>query len=464
MLLPSLLDQGVDTDSAVTIDGTSFTAPALLGAANAVVPRLHGAHTVAVLAAPTAHTVVAIVGALRAGVTVVPVPPDSGPVEINHILNDSQAQAWLGPSPTLDGVKPLPVVPVRVHARDWHQHLEPHPDTPAFIMYTSGTTGLPKGAVLTRRAIAAGLDALADAWDWTARDIVVHGLPLFHVHGLILGLLGPLRFGSSLIHTGKPTPQAYAEAPGSLYFGVPTVWARLAKEPDYARAIADARLLVSGSASLPETVFEKIAELTGHEIVERYGMTETLITVSARADGPRKPGWVGVALRGVETRIVDDNGCVVPHDGNSIGVLHVRGPMVSSGYFRRPDANAEAFTADGWFITGDIAMIDPQGCHRIVGRASTDLIMTGGYKVGAGEVENALLSHPAVVEAAVVGKADHDLGERIVAYVVGSVADPDELITWVSDRVSHHKRPREIHFVESLPRNAMGKIQKTMLQ
>ena len=339
---------------------------------------------------------------------------------------------------------------------------EPSADASALIVYTSGTTGAPKGVVLSRRAIAAGLDGLADAWGWTPDDTLVHGLPLFHVHGLVLGVLGALRVGSRLVHTGRPTPVAYAAAGGSLYFGVPTVWGRVCAEPEAATALAGARLLVSGSAPLPVPVFEQLRALTGHAPVERYGMTETLITLSTRADGERRPGWVGVPIRGVRTRLVGEDDGAIEHDGETIGELHVAGATVFDGYLGRPDATSA--TMDGeWFRTGDAAVIDADGFHRIVGRQSMDIIKTGGYKVGAGEVETALLGHPSVIEAAVIGMPDDDLGQRIVAYVVGTEVDAAALIDHVASTLSIHKRPREIRVVEELPRNAMGKVQKNLL-
>src|SRR5690606_26534502 len=287
-LNPAAVAAGADIPDAVTIDGATFSRSDLLGAATSVAERVARAERVAVLARPTARTVLAVVGSLIAGVTVVPVPPDSGPAELAHILADSGAQAWLGEAPE-QSAQPegaaLPVIPVRLHARSWHTYPEPPAETPAFVLYTSGTTGPPKGVVLTRGAIAAGLDALAEAWGWTSKDRLVHGLLLFHVHGLVLGVLGPLRFGSPLVHTGKPTPRAYAEAGGSMYFGVPTVWSRIVEDEAAARALRDARLLVSGSAPLPVPVFEKLKALTGHAPVERYGMSETMITLSTRADG-----------------------------------------------------------------------------------------------------------------------------------------------------------------------------------
>ncbi|MBF6169018.1 acyl-CoA synthetase [Streptomyces gardneri] len=460
-LNPLAVAGGADIPDAVSIDGTTLSRSDLLGAATSVAERVARAERVAVLAEPTVQTVLAVVGCLIAGVTVVPVPPDSGTAERAHILADSGAQAWLGTAPE---DADLPVVPVRRHARSWHTYPEPDPATTAFVLYTSGTTGLPKGVVLSRGAIAAGLDALAEAWAWTAGDTLVHGLPLFHVHGLILGVLGPLRVGSPLVHTGKPTPQAYAAAKGSLYFGVPTVWSRVVDDPDSARQLADARLLVSGSAPLPVPVFERLRELTGHAPVERYGMSETMITLSTRADGERRPGWVGTPVRGVRTRIRDESGAPVPHDGESIGGLEVSGPMLFDGYLNRPEATAQSWTEDGWFRTGDVAAIDADGFHRIVGRESVDLIKSGGYRVGAGEVETVLLGHPAVAEVAVVGLPDDDLGQRITAFVVlRGNASERELIDHVAGELSVHKRPREIRMVDALPRNAMGKVQKKKL-
>ncbi|MGB8859099.1 MAG: AMP-binding protein, partial [Ilumatobacteraceae bacterium] len=202
--------------------------------------------------------------------------------------------------------------------------------------------------------------------------------------------------------------------------------------------------------------------LTGHAPIERYGMTETLITLSTRADGERRAGWVGVPIAGVRSRLVGDDGVVLDHDGEMIGELHIAGSTLFDGYLHRPDASAA--TMDGeWFRTGDAAVIDAQGFHRIVGRQSIDIIKTGGYKVGAGEVEAALLGHPSVVEAAVIGEPDDDLGQRIVAYVVGQDVVPAALIEHVAATLSVHKRPREVRVVEHLPRNAMGKVQKGLL-
>jgi fatty acid CoA ligase FadD36 len=328
------------------------------------------------------------------------------------------------------------------------------------IVYTSGTTGPPKGAVLSRRALAADLDGLADAWAWTPDDHLVHGLPLFHVHGLVLGVLGPLRVGSRLTHTVRPSPASYAAAGGTMYFGVPTVWSRICAEPGAARALRSARLLVSGSAPLPVRVFDQLVELTGLAPVERYGMTETLITLSTRADGERRPGWVGVPIEGVETRHVGDDGQTAPCDGETVGHLQVRGATLFDGYL---SGGRESDFVGGWFVTGDSVVVDDVGFHRIVGRTSIDIIKTGGYKVGAGEVETAILGHPGVREVAVVGVDDADLGQRVVAFVVADGVGADELDALLAGVLTTHKRPREIRFVDELPRNAMGKVQKSRL-
>jgi malonyl-CoA/methylmalonyl-CoA synthetase len=237
------------------------------------------------------------------------------------------------------------------------------------------------------------------------------------------------------------------------------------QDPAIAEGLAAARLLVSGSAPLPSPEFERIRRLTGQRIVERYGLTETLMNTAVRADGERRPGYVGRPLPGIDLRLVDDDGGDLDvSDDETFGEVLVRGPNLFSGYLNRPDATAEAMR-DGWFHTGDLATRSPDGYLRIVGRRSTDLIKTGGYKVGAGEIEVALLEHPAVLEVAVTGEPDPDLGERIIAWVVpdGDALDERVLIDHVAAELAPHKRPREIRFLHELPRNAMGKVVKARL-
>lgn len=442
----------------------------LLSRAQAVARAIVEMPAVAVHASPTPSTVVAVVAGLLAGVPIVPVPMDSAPDEIRYLVDDSGAGLMLGgdvPWPVVPRLS-VPMLPVGKIVGSAPLPSAIDPSDTGLIMYTSGTTGRPKGVQLSRRAIAAGLDGLAEVWRWTPDDVLVHGLPLFHVHGLVLGVLGALRVGSPLIHTGRPTPQAYAAAAGTLYFGVPTVWTRISRDRSSAAALSSARLLVSGSAGLPLPVFEAIAAATGNPPIERYGMTETLITLSTRADGERRPGWVGQPIPGVEALVVDDHDEPVPADAKTLGHLLIRGTTMFDGYLRRPDDTAAVLGTDGWLRTGDIALVDATGMHRIVGRASTDLISSGGYRIGAGEIEDALLAHPGVHEVAVVGRPHDDLGEHVVAYVVGEFAADQhgaerELIDFVAHTLATHKQPRQIRFVDALPRNAMGKVVKGQL-
>ncbi|HEY9289947.1 MAG TPA: AMP-binding protein [Microlunatus sp.] len=455
--------QGND-EATLTIAGDRIDRLPLYAAAGAVAGQLAGARVAAVLATPTVSAVISLVGCLQAGIPVVPIPPDSGAREREHLLKDSGADLWLGDRPD-DLADWLPSMIID-RSRQATPPEEPDTDSTALIMYTSGTTGAPKGALISRRALAAQLDGLASAWQWTPEDVLVQGLPLFHVHGLVLGLLGPLRVGGSLIHTGRPRPELYAEAAeagGTMFFGVPTVWSRIAAAPAAARALSSARLLVSGSAGLPSTVFRDVQEHAGQGPIERYGMTETLITLAARVGEERRPGWVGRPIDGVRARVVDDHGRPVEPDGETIGDLQIRGATLFDGYLGRPDATAASFTADGWFQTGDVAAVDAGDQHRIVGRANQDLIKSGGYRIGAGEIEAVLLDYPGIEEVAVVGVPDDDLGQRIVAYVVGDRVVEQDVINWVAGQLSVHKRPREIRRTRSLPRNAMGKIQKSQL-
>ncbi len=452
----------------VSVGDEALSAEELLQMAEATAGRIRGARAVAVCATPSLSTVLSIVTALRAGVAIVPIAHDSGRAERDHILNDSGAVAMLGDHSWEDVA--LPVVPLGGAGGSLSAGDSSDLNAAALIMYTSGTTGAPKGVLMPADPIAACLDGLADAWQWTEDDHLVHGLPLFHVHGLVLGMLGSLRRGNRVSHTVRPTPESYASKmadEATMFFGVPTVWSRMVADSSSARALKGARAIVSGSAALPVAVFEELQQLTGVTPLERYGMTETMITISTRIDGDRRPGHVGLPLNGVETRIRGDDDELLAHDGTSIGTLEVRGLTVGAGYLNRPDATAEATTDDGWFVTGDSAVIGEDGMHRIVGRTSVDIIKSGGYKVGAGEVEASIAELPGVAEVAVVGVADDDLGQRIEAVIVasdGMSVNADDVIAHVAAQLSIHKRPRNVHIVESLPRNALGKVQKAQIR
>ena len=417
-----------------------------------------------------------MVGALAAGVSVVPINPGLGTRELGHIVQDSAPDkllAWEGVEAPSQ-LAALDRIDIDATARTSESLPdELGEDDVAFVMYTSGTTGPPKGVQIPRRAIASNLDALAEIWHWTADDRVAHALPVFHVHGLVIGVLGPLRRGGSLEHVGRFSPAALAAAltrGATMVFGVPTMYGRIAREaasdPGMAEAFAGARVLISGSAALPSTVHDRIRKLTGQSVLERYGLTETLMNAGARLGDEVVPGRVGPPLPGVEIQLLDEDGARVDADDDeTIGEVAVRGPNVFVGYLNRPDATEEAMR-DGWFQTGDMATRNSDGSLRLVGRKSTDMIKSGGYRIGAGEIEGALLEHPAVAEVAVTAKPDEDLGERIVAWVVledGQTAEPDELSNHVASLLTKHKRPREVHFVDELPRNAMGKVMKRQL-
>lgn len=411
----------------------------LAGAVGAVARRVDGLTRVAVVADSCLASVVAVAGVLAAGGCVVPLNPASGTEERRHVIDDAAPDVVLTADDVdLSARAPLPP-PV---ARD---------DQPAFVIYTSGTTGAPKGAIVSRRAIMSCLDGLAAVWEQSSDDVLAHALPLFHVHGLVLGTLGPLRHGARLVITQRFMPVADAD----VYFAVPTMWSRL--DDDDLQAMSTARLLVSGSAALPAPVFDRVRTRTGHSLVERYGLTESLIVTAARLAEVRAPGRVGRPLPGVGLRIAGP-------DDNGMGEVQLSGPTLFSGYLNRPDATAAATTSDGWLRSGDLGAYDDDSGLRLFGRLATDLIKTGGFKVGAGEVEDALLSHPAVAEAAVVGEPDDDLGERIVAWVVAQDAvDADVLVAHVAQALAPHKRPRAVRFVDALPRNALGKVQKKKL-
>ncbi|MER5787185.1 acyl-CoA synthetase [Streptomyces sp. NPDC001980] len=488
-LFPALVDGpgersevGVPPDDvrgkvALRFGARSLTYGQLAAAAGALAGRVRDAERVAVWATPELETAVAVVGTLLAGRAAVPLNPKSGEKELAHILADSAPAAVLA-APGVElppALAELPRIDVDAHGVGPLPEDRTDESDPALVVYTSGTTGPPKGAVIPRRALAATLDALADAWQWTGEDVLVHGLPLFHVHGLVLGILGPLRRGGSVRHLGRFDTEGVARelnAGATMLFGVPTMYHRIAEalpgDPGLAKALGRARLLVSGSAALPVHDHERIAAATGRRVVERYGMTETLMNTSVRADGEARAGTVGVPLPGVELRLVEEDGtAIAAYDGETVGEIQVRGPNLFTEYLNRPDATAAAFTADGWFRTGDMAVREPDGYVRIVGRKATDLIKSGGYKIGAGEIENALLEHPGVREAAVTGEPDADLGERIVAWIVPaepqSPPSAEELADHVAGRLAPHKRPRVVHYLDALPRNDMGKIMKRSL-
>lgn len=359
-------------------------------------------------------------------------------------------------------------------------HTEVHPaqpDEPASILYTSGTTGRSKGAVLTHRNLASNCRSLLEAWQYTSEDRLIHALPIFHIHGLFVAANMTLAAGASMYWLPKFDAEAILDLlpQSTVLMGVPTFYTRLLKSDRLTRELCSGvRLFVSGSAPLLATDHEAFAERTGHAILERYGMTETGMNTTnpyvedPDADGgPRKPGTVGRPFPGVEVRVAsrEDGGEV---SQGEVGSVEVRGPNVFSGYWQMPEKTAEEFREDGFFITGDLGRIDEDGYLCIVGR-DKDLIISGGFNVYPKEIEEVIDDHPGVLESAVVGVPHPDFGETVLAAVVPrdpSAADglAQNLEALVGERLARFKQPRAYRIVEALPRNVMGKVQKAQLR
>jgi malonyl-CoA/methylmalonyl-CoA synthetase len=411
-------------------------------------------------AASSLGLAVAHVAALRAGIVVVPANIAYGERELAHVVRDARPKAallddreragWV--QAAADGQTLVLGPEVALPDREAEALDAAAPEDPGLIGYTSGTTGAPKGAVLSHRNLLAGVESVRIAWRWTASDRLVLTLPLFHVHGLCVGLHGTLLAGASAVLLAHfdvdEVIDAAREHDASLFFGVPTMYHHFAQSPR-ARELERLRLCVSGSAPLSAELHRALAERAGQRVLERYGMTETLMNVSNPYEGERRPGSVGLPLPGVELRLSEQDGEIL-----------LRGPNVFGGYWERPQATAESF-ADGWFRTGDLGELDPDGYVRILGR-SKELIITGGLNVYPREVEDVLLDHPLVAEVAVVGTPSDEWGEMVTAFVVAAGEQPDqrELLAFAADRLAPFKRPRAVQFVDALPRNALGKVLK----
>ncbi|HEX8450790.1 MAG TPA: AMP-binding protein, partial [Longimicrobium sp.] len=417
-------------------------------------------------------------GVWRAGGIAVPLAVSHPEAELEYVVQDADAEAVIAHADFAE-------VLGRVAERNGRRFLttddalsaEPSAlpdvaeDRPAMIVYTSGTTGKPKGVVTTHANLRAQVTALVEAWEWTADDRTLLVLPLHHVHGIVNVLSCALWSGAvceilprfdadetwRVIESGRLT----------LFMAVPTVYRRLivafeeADEERRARMVEGCRrmrLMVSGSAALPVQMLERWREISGHTLLERYGMTEIGMALSNPLNDERRPGSVGVPLPAVEARVVDDE--ARPVEPGTPGDLEIRGPAVFAEYWRRPDATAEAFR-DGWFRTGDVAVVE-DGYHRLLGRRSVDIIKTGGFKVSALEIEEVLREHPAIAECAVVGIEDEEWGERVCLAVeaAGTLPPLAELQAWARQRLAPYKLPRDLRRVDTLPRNAMGKVVK----
>jgi malonyl-CoA/methylmalonyl-CoA synthetase len=371
---------------------------------------------------------------------------------------------------TLDDNRGGSLLERAAHCSDRHQVVPRQADDLAAILYTSGTTGRSKGAMLTHGNLLSNAQVLKDYWGWQPGDVLMHVLPIFHVHGLFVALHGALLNGSKMIWMAKFEPRKVIEKlpEATVFMGVPTLYVRLLAEPGLDReAVRNMRLFIAGSAPLLIETFVAWQQRTGHTILERYGMSETIMLTSNpyhAQNGERRGGTVGFPLPGVSLRVMDDTGQSLPV--GEIGGIQVQGPNVFKGYWRMPEKTAEEFTADGYFKTGDVGKIDERGYVTIVGR-SKDLIISGGYNVYPAEIEGYINEMQGVAESAVVGVPHPDFGEVGVAVVVrkpGEALDPDQVIATLKARLANFKIPKRCFVVDDLPRNTMGKVQKNLLR
>lgn len=441
---------------------------------------------VAFLIPPGFRYVAVLWGIWRAGGIAVPLAVSHPRPELAYVIEDAGASLLIAAPELAERLQPIAVArnlslwqTPTLLAQTASQSTLPavEPEQPALILYTSGTTGSPKGVVIPHRAIKAQVDSLVAAWGWTAGDHILHTLPLHHVHGIINALICPLAVGAACEMLPRFEAdrvwERFLAGRVTLFMAVPTIYNRLiaaweAASPRRQRAMSSAcaglRLMVSGSAALPVSTLEKWRAISGHTLLERYGMTEIGMALSNPLHGERIPGHVGRSLPGVEVRLVDETGRVIRAEGRP-GQIQVRGPTLFREYWGRPEATRRAFQA-GWFCTGDIAQVEG-GVYRILGRRSVDIIKTGGYKVSALEIEEVLRTHPAIRECAVVGVADVEWGERVC---VALTTEPDRSVTlpalrsWAKERLAPYKVPTRLRVVADLPRNAMGKVTKPAIK
>jgi malonyl-CoA/methylmalonyl-CoA synthetase len=471
----AIVDRGGSHTYADLLDQSGRVAATLLGGKH----DLQEAR-VAFLTRPDVTYAAAQWGIWRAGGIAVPLATSHPPAEWEYTLRDSGASVALADESFADALGPvaahvgIPLLPAAEALAGAPGVALPAilPARRAMMVYTSGTTGRPKGVVTTHANIAAQVSCLVDAWSWRSDDRIVLVLPMHHVHGIVNVLTCALWTGAVCemlpSFDAELVWERLASGEPTLFMAVPTIYRKLiaaweaaspAKQEAWSAGAAGLRLMVSGSAALPVQTLERWREITGHTLLERYGMTEIGMALSNPLAGERWPGFVGAPLPGVEVRLVDETGGPVP-DGTP-GEIEVRGGNVFLEYWGRPDATREAFR-DGWFRTGDVAARE-QGAYRILGRTSVDIIKTGGYKVSALEIEEVLRKHPAILECAVVGIPDPEWGERVAAAVElqpGATLELDALKEWAREQLAPYKVPRALRAVRSLPRNAMGKVTK----
>lgn len=415
---------------------------------------------VAVRAEKSPEVLLVYIACLRAGAALLPMNTAYTPAEVQHLVTDAEACLVLddhGLAALVGEAAAMPEV---------FDDVAQSPEGLAAVVYTSGTTGRPKGAMLSHRNLASNAAALHRIWGFEPDDVLLHALPVFHVHGLFVATHCSIANGSPMVFLPRFDVDAVMGALPrcTVMMGVPTFYTRLLADRRFdAELVRHMRLFVSGSAPLLASDHQQFSARTGHAILERYGMTETSMITSNPLHGERRPGTVGMPLPDVEVRVVGDDGAV---PAGAVGGIEVRGPNVFAGYWRRPELNATEFTADGFFRTGDLGTFDADGYLSIVGR-SKDLIISGGLNVYPKEVEEVLDGLEGVAESAVIGLPDADFGEAVVAVLVaraGATIDPEQVRAATRDRLAAFKVPKRVHVVDALPRNAMGKVEKAKLR
>lgn len=471
---------------AIQCAGSKYTYNELLSASRKVaLGLLDGAADleearIAFLAPPGFAYVCIQWGIWRAGGIAVPLCEKHPLPSMEYVVRDTGAHAVICTEEYQEFLKPLgaisKLIPYTELGAEKGQLPTLRLERRAMILYTSGTTGSPKGVVTTHAGLEAQITALTEAWKWQADDHILNVLPLHHVHGIVNMLCCALWSGACCEFLPKFKPgkvfEAFLKGEINLFMAVPTIYFKLIshyqtlpeKEKDaLSGQLQKFRLMVSGSAALPVSVLEQWREISGHTLLERYGMTEMGMAISNPYDGERRPGHIGQPLPGVSVRLVDEENRQVPE--GSPGEIQVQGANVFGEYWGRPEATAEAFTEDGWFRTGDIAQWD-DGSYRILGRNSVDIIKSGGYKISALEIEEVLRTHPQVEDCGVVGVPDLEWGEIIGAAIVPSDREPDteQLTEWLKTRLPGYKTPRRYLFVDELPRNVLGKVTKNALK
>ena len=441
---------------------------------------------VAVQVEKSVEAVVLYLATLRAGYVFLPLNTAYQSTEIEYFIGNAEPAVvvcssrnlgWISKIAfkagtqnvfTLDDDRTGSLLERAAHCSDQHEAAVMQEDDLAAILYTSGTTGRSKGAMLSHGNLLSNALVLKDYWGWKKGDVLIHALPIFHVHGLFVGLHGALINGSKMIWMSKFDPKRVVEKlpEATVFMGVPTLYVRLLAEPGLTKeACRNMRLFVAGSAPLLIETFNDWKARTGHTILERYGMSETaMLTSNPYEGGERRGGTVGFALPGVSLRVQTDDGQPLPV--GEIGGIQVKGPNIFKGYWRMPEKTREEFTADGYFKTGDVGKIDADGYITIVGR-SKDLIISGGYNVYPAEIEGYINDMPGVAESALVGVPHPDFGEAGVAVVIakpGAALDAAQILATLKSTLANFKIPKQCFVVNELPRNTMGKVQKNLLR